>query len=195
MELLLRIVGIITPVLVISAIGYVYARLQRPDMTWINRLNTDLLISLLIYTAMVSKDFDIRDFLPLMGGGLLVLAGSGLIAWGAARLLGDTAIPLGLFTVGIGFASFGIKRWSIGIVGAALCPLSGLAVARPLSHLLLLSPPLRGVPLLYAALSPAVMNYVLAERYQQEPRLVSAIVVVGSVASIFFVPLSLYLAF
>jgi predicted permease len=51
------------------------------------------------------------------------------------------------------------------------------------------------VLLLCAALPPAVMNYVLAERYQQEPGLVSAIIVVGSVASIFFVPLFLYLAF
>ena len=80
MELALRIIGIITPVLIISALGYAYARLQKPDMTWINRLSTDLLYPLLIYTSMASKDFNIRDFLPLIGGGVLVLAGSGLIA-------------------------------------------------------------------------------------------------------------------
>lgn len=80
MELALRIIGIITPVLIISAMGYAYARLQKPDMTWINRLSTDLLYPLLIYTSMASKDFNIRDFLPLIGGGVLVLAGSGLIA-------------------------------------------------------------------------------------------------------------------
>ena len=33
MELVLRIIGIITPVLIISAIGYAYGRLRRPDMT------------------------------------------------------------------------------------------------------------------------------------------------------------------
>jgi predicted permease len=292
MELALRIIGIITPVLIISAMGYAYARLQKPDMTWINRLSTDLLYPLLIYTAMASKDFNIRGFLPLIGGGILVLVGSGLIAWGAARLLdynprafvpsmmftnvanmglpltllafgpemlpaavalfmtfslahftfgiricapdvsvkgilrgpmlwamiggvvsslvgftlpewlasstrllGDAAIPLGLFTVGVGFASFKVERWSIGLVGAVLCPLSGLVVAWPLVRLLPLSPPLQGVLLLYAALPPAVMNYIFADRYQQEPGLVSAIVVVGNIASIFFVPLSLYLAF
>ena len=80
MDLVLRIIGIITPVLIISAMGYAYARLQKPDMTWINRLSTDLLYPLLIYTSMASKDFNIRDFLPLIGGGVLVLAGSGLIA-------------------------------------------------------------------------------------------------------------------
>lgn len=38
------------------------------------------------------------------------------------------------------------------------------------------------------------MNYILAEKYKQEPGLVSAIVVGGNIASIIFVPLALYLA-
>jgi predicted permease len=292
MELALRIIGIITPVLIISAMGFAYARLRKPDMTWINRLSTDLLFPLLIYTSMASKDFDIREFLPMIVGSLLVMIGSGLVAWQTARwlhynprafipsmvfsnvgnmglpltllafgpemlpaaialfmtvslahftvgiricapdvsmkgilrgpmlwamvagiisslvsftlpewlasstrMLGDTAIPLGLFTLGVGFAGFKVERWSIGIVGAVLCPLAGLIIAWPLVHLLSLSAPLRGVLLLHAALPPAVMNYILADRYQQEPGLVSAIVVVGNIASIIFVPLSLYLAF
>ena len=37
------------------------------------------------------------------------------------------------------------------------------------------------------------MNYILAERYQQDPGLVSAIVVGGNIASLGFVPLALYL--
>ena len=53
---------------------------------------------------------------------------------------------------------------------------------------------MQGVLLLYAALPPAVMNYIFAEQYQQQPGLVSAIVVGGNIASIFFVPLALYLA-
>ena len=47
--------------------------------------------------------------------------------------------------------------------------------------------------LLYAALPPAVMNYILADRYGQDPGLVSAIVVGGNLASLAFVPLALYL--
>ena len=38
------------------------------------------------------------------------------------------------------------------------------------------------------------MNYIFAERYQSQPGLVSAIVVVGNIASVLFVPLALYLA-
>ena len=47
MELVFRIINIITPVLIISAFGYGYARLRQPDMTQINRLSTDLLYPLL----------------------------------------------------------------------------------------------------------------------------------------------------
>jgi malate permease and related proteins len=53
---------------------------------------------------------------------------------------------------------------------------------------------MQGVLLLYAALPPAVLNYVFAEKYKQEPGLVAAIVVGGNIASLFFVPLALYLA-
>jgi predicted permease len=291
MQLVIRIIGIITPVLIISAMGYAYARLRQPDMLWVNRLCTDLLYPLLIYTAMASRDFRILDYTPLIGCGLIVIFGSGLIAWGTARalnysvhsfvpsmmftnvanmglpltllafgqemlpaavslfmifslihftvgiricspgasmkgilrgpmlwamiggivssligfslpewlatstrMLGEASIPLGLFTLGVGFASFRVERWSIGIVGAILCPLSGLIVAWPLVHLFPLSQPQQGLLLLYSALPPAVMNYIFAERYQQEPGLVSAIVVVGNIASIIFVPLALYLA-
>lgn len=291
MELVLRIIGIITPVLIISAIGYAYGRFRKPDMTWINRLCTDLLFPMLIFTAMASRDFHILEYLPLIAGAVIVLLGSGLMAWGVAKvlgynphafipsmmftnvanmglpltlfafgpsmlpaavalfmifslfhftlgiricapqasirgilkgpmlwamiigllaslmelalppwlatstkMLGDTAIPLGLFTLGVGFASFRVERWSIGLVGALLCPISGLLIAWPLVKILPLTEPMQGVLLLYSALPPAVMNYIFADRYQQEPGLVSAIVVGGNMASIIFVPFALYLA-
>lgn len=291
MELVFRIIGIITPVLLISAAGYGWGRYRRPDMTWINRLSTDLLFPLLIFSAMAARDFHIVDYLPLIVGGLAVMLGSGLIAWAAARLLGynphafvppmvftnsanmglpltlfafgapmlpaavalfmvfslvhftigiricaphaslrgilkgpmlwamllgvlmsllgwslpdwlatgtrmlgETAIPLGLFTLGVGFSAFRVERWSIGIVGAFLCPISGLLVAWPLAKLLPLTPPMQALLLLYSALPPAVMNYIFAEQYKQDPALVSAIVVGGNIASLIFVPLALYLA-
>lgn len=291
MELVIRIIGIITPVLIISAMGYAYGRFRKPDMTWINRLSTDLLYPMLIFTAMASKDFHILEYLPVIGGALAVLLGSGLMAWGVAsmlgynphafvpsmmftnvanmglpltlfafgesmlpaavalfmtfslvhftlgiricaphasmrgilkgpmlwamiigvlmsllglslppwlatstKMLGETAIPLGLFTLGVGFAGFQVERWSIGIIGALLCPISGLLIAWPLVKILPLSVPMQGVLLLYSALPPAVMNYIFADRYKQEPGLVSAIVVGGNIASIVFVPFALYLA-
>ncbi len=291
MEIYLRIVGIITPVLLVSAAGYGYGRYRQPGMGDINRLLTDLLFPILIFTSMASKDFHLLDYLPLLAAALATMAGSGLMAWGAARLLGynprafappmmftnvanmglpltlfafgaemlpaavalfmlfslihftvgirmiapnadargilkgpmlwamifgvamsllgislptwletslrmlgEAAIPLGLFTLGVGFSTFRVSQWRIGIVGALLCPVSSLLVAWPLTKLMPLSPPMQGLLLLYAALPPAVMNYIFAERYRQNPGLVSAIVVVGNIASLLFVPFALYLA-
>lgn len=290
MELLLRIVGIITPVLLVGAVGYAYGRRVRPNMAAVNRLSTDVLFPALIFSSMAAKDFVIAEQGPLLAAGTLMMLGSGVVGWGAARvlgynvhafvpsmmftntanmglpltlfafgpellppavalfmvssllhftlgiritapqaslrgilkgpmlwamllgvlmsvmqvslppwlglslkMLGDAAIPLGLFTLGVGFASFRVERWSIGIVGALLCPLSSLLVIWPLLGVLGLPPEQRGLLLLYAALPPAVMNYILAERYQQDPGLVSAIVVGGNIASLGFVPLALYL--
>lgn len=291
MEIVIRIVGIIVPVLFVSAIGYFYGRLRRPDMTWVNRLSTDLLFPMLIFSSMASRDFHVLEYLPAVGVSLLMMLGSGLMAWGVARLLsynphafipsmaftnvanmglpltllafgeemlpaaiaifmvfsllhftigirlqapqasirgilkgpmlwamiigllmslmgwslptwlatctkmlGDTAIPLGLFALGVGFSSFRINNWNMGIIGAILCPLSSLLVTWPFVQLVPMAPKMQGLLLLYAALPPAVMTYILAEQYQQDPGLVSAIVVCGTLASVIFVPFALYLA-
>ena len=129
-------------------------------------------------------------------GVMMSLAGLALPPWLATctKMLGDTAIPLGLFALGVGFSSFRISNWSMGIVGAALCPLSSLLVTWLLLRFIPLAPKMQGLLLLYAALPPAVMNYIFAEQYKQDPGLVSAIVVCGSIASVIFVPFALYLA-
>jgi len=46
--------------------------------------------------------------------------------------------------------------------------------------------------LLYAALPPAIMNYLIAERYEQEPEKVAAIVLIGNLGSLVAVPMTLY---
>ena len=86
MELFFRIFGIITPVLVVSAIGFGYGRVINPDMRWINRLSTDVFFPALIFSAMASKDFHILEYLPLLVGSVALILGSGLLAWAVARL-------------------------------------------------------------------------------------------------------------
>jgi hypothetical protein len=44
---------------------------------------------------------------------------------------------------------------------------------------------------LFAALPPAVLNYVLAEQYRQEPEAVASIVIWGNLASLVTIPLTL----
>jgi hypothetical protein len=47
--------------------------------------------------------------------------------------------------------------------------------------------------LLFAVLPPAVVNHLLAETYRRDPEQVAAIVVVGHLLSLLFVPLGLSL--
>ena len=51
-----------------------------------------------------------------------------------------------------------------------------------------------GILLVVAALPPAVLNFMLAEQYQQEPQRVASIVLAGNFASLVFIPLALWLA-
>jgi predicted permease len=46
----------------------------------------------------------------------------------------------------------------------------------------------------FALLPPAVLNFLIADRYQQEPAKVAAIVLIGNLGSVVFVPLGLALA-
>ena len=52
----------------------------------------------------------------MLAGLLMSLFGLALPPWLgiSARMLGESAIPLGLFSLGVGFASFHIDRWRIG---------------------------------------------------------------------------------
>ena len=77
---------------------------------------------------------------------------------------------------------------------AALCPLAGMAVAWAMVPLLGLDGMQAGMLLIFGALPPAVLNYIFAEKYRQEPERVASIVMIGNVASLVFVPLALFFA-
>ncbi len=74
-----------------------------------------------------------------------------------------------------------------------MCPLSGLVVAGLLIPWLPLSTDHHALLLLFTVLPPAVVNHLLAESYRRDPEKVAAIVVVGHVLSVLFVPLGLTL--
>lgn len=52
----------------------------------------------------------------------------------------------------------------------------------------------QGLLILFGGLPPAVLNFMVAEQYQQEPGKVASIVLIGNAASIVFVPVALSLA-
>jgi predicted permease len=111
----------------------------------------------------------------------------------AMRMLGDACIPLMLFALGVRMLDVSFRSWHIGLVGAAVCPLAGLAMAWALDGLLALTPMQRGQMYLFASLPPAVFCFMMAERYRQEPEKVAAIVLIGNLAALAFVPVGLWM--
>jgi len=291
MELLQRIAQVIVPVFLVVGIGYVYARRQQPDMTAFNRIVLDLLSPLLVYTALAGKDFQLREHLPLLAGGALLILATGAVAWLVARvarteprtlvpvvmftncgnmglplallafgppgfgaavalfsisnllhfslgsritssaattrelllsplmlssalgfasawsgvrppdmlftgmkLLGDAMVPLMLFALGVRLTQLRRRDVPRGLLGAFARPLVGLALAVPLAWALGLEGMARAQLILFGALPPAVMQFLLAERYRQEPERVAAMILLGNALALVFIPLGLALA-
>jgi predicted permease len=283
-----RILGIILPVFLIVAIGYGYGRRARPDMRAFNRIVLDVLVPLLVFSALASKDFDLIANRALLVGSIVVVLGSGLLAWpvclligedpktfvppmmfnncgnmglplsvlafGAAglgpavalfivsnllhftlgarivspqasmwavfrspivlatvigtifallhvpvppeimltvKLMGDATIPLMLFSLGVRLLSIDLRGWALGLVAAVVCPVGGLLAAWLIAPWLGLNATQYGLLMLFASLPPAVLNFLVAEQYQQEPEKVASIVLFGNLGALVFVPIGL----
>jgi predicted permease len=111
----------------------------------------------------------------------------------ALKMLGDTTIPIMLFGLGMRMIDVSFKSWHIGLAGAVVCPVAGLIVAWLLDGLLPLNTTQRGQMYLFASLPPAVLCYMVAEQYKQEPEKVAAIVLLGNLAALLFVPVGLWM--
>ncbi|MEC4721524.1 AEC family transporter [Noviherbaspirillum sp. CPCC 100848] len=111
----------------------------------------------------------------------------------ALKMLGDACIPIMLFALGVRMLDINFKSWHIGLVGAIVCPVSGLIVAWLLDQVLSMNDMQRGQMYLFAALPPAVFCFMVAEQYKQEPDKVASIVLLGNVAALAFVPVGLWM--
>ena len=108
--------------------------------------------------------------------------------------LANTGVTLVLFALGIRMNSVSTRDLKIAVLGAIWCPLVSLVIAFLLKALLDLNPIQWSVFLLFAALPPAVLCFMLAEQYKQEPTRVASIVLIGNIAAIVWIPLALALA-
>ena len=284
-----QVFEIVFPIFAIVLLGYLYARRHGPDMASANRLNLDIFTPALIFSVLSGEGFELSRYAELAGAALLVVLGSGVVAWPFARLfgyqskmflppmmfnnsgnmglplalfafgeqalpaamilflventlhftvgnamltghlnplkllrmpmlqatlagivvavwqlripaplheaidlLGQIAIPLMLFALGVRMTGVDLSDWRIGMAGALLCPLSGLLVAWLVTRSIAL-PGIQAEQLLvFAVLPPAVLNFMLAERYQIEPRKVASIVLLGNAASLLVLPAALF---
>ena len=106
-------------------------------------------------------------------------------------MLGQIAIPLMLFSLGMRIANIDFQQWKIGLLFAVLTPAIGFAIAFTLVKLFDFSPIQAGSLLLFGALPPAVMNFLFAERFNQQPKSVASIVLLGNLFALFTLPLAL----
>lgn len=110
------------------------------------------------------------------------------------RIMGEAMLPLMLFALGVRLTALQRQDVPRGLLGAFARPAIGLALALPLAWWLGLHGASKGQLVLFGALPPAVMQFMLAERYRQEPEKVAAMILLGNALAIVFVPLGLALS-
>ncbi|MCE2880518.1 MAG: AEC family transporter, partial [Comamonadaceae bacterium] len=106
-------------------------------------------------------------------------------------LVGDASLPMMLLALGARLSAFDPSGFRGGLLGALARPIIGMVLAWPLTVWLELEGQARAQLLLFGALPPAVLQFMLAERYQQEPDKVAAMIMLGNVLALGFVPLAL----
>jgi len=158
-----------------------------------NLLHFSLGIWLLDHRARLSTLWRMPVVLATVAGLGVSLAGVEL--WPplltAIRMLGEISIPLLLFSLGVRLNDASFHTWRIGVAGAVLRPLLGMVIAWPAARLLGLDGQHSAMLFVFGALPPAVLNYVFAERYRQEPEKVASIVMIGNVAALLFISMAL----
>ena len=110
------------------------------------------------------------------------------------KIMGEAMLPLMLFALGVRLTALQRRDVPRGLLGAFARPVIGLAIALPLAWALGLAGASKGQLILFGSLPPAVMQFLLAERYHQEPEKVAAMILLGNALAVLFVPLALALA-
>jgi len=101
------------------------------------------------------------------------------------------SIPLLLFSLGVRLTDSRHADLHISLAGAITSPVAGVLVALLMNLVLGLTGRDAAMLILFGALPPAVLNYIFAERYRQEPERVASMVLIGNLASLVIIPLTL----
>ena len=284
-----QIFGIIFPVVAIVLVGYFYATKFQPNMETANTINMNIFLPALMFSVLSKESFQIQNYQLLATSGVIVILGSGILAWIVAKalsiniktfvppmmfnntgniglplavlafgeialgaavvlfaiemllhftfgayilskntnfmsifgspiliatlaglsvniidfelwlpitqmidLLGQAAIPLLLFTLGTRLIGINFGDWKLGVLGSFLCPLSGLVVILIVVQFFELEHLHYQQLILFSVLPPAVLNHMMAEKYQQQPETVASIVMIGNIGSLIVLPMALY---
>lgn len=107
------------------------------------------------------------------------------------RMLGNIAVPLLLFALGVRLIDMKMSEWKIGLSVALLAPICGVAIVFLITPFIDLTRLEQGVLFLFGVLPPAVMNFIFAEHYNQEPAKVAAMVLFGNAFAVVSIPMAL----
>ena len=107
-------------------------------------------------------------------------------------MLGQATIPIML--ISLGYRLYQVESLQLGhaLGGALLRIFGGFAAANIAVNLIGAESVNRHVLLLYGSLPAAVVNFILTEKYRQDPGLAASIVVLSTFISIFTIPLVLW---
>jgi len=108
-------------------------------------------------------------------------------------MLGQATIPIML--ISLGYRLYQVESLQLGhaLGGALLRILGGFAAANIAVNLIGAEGVNRQVLLLYGALPAAVINFILTEKYRQDPGLAASIVVLSTFISVLTIPLVFWL--
>lgn len=108
-------------------------------------------------------------------------------------MLGQATIPIML--ISLGYRLYQVESLQLGhaLGGALLRIVGGLAAATFAVTLIGAEGVNRQVLLLYGSLPSAVVNFILTEKYRQDPGLAASIVVLGTLLSVLTIPLVFWL--
>jgi predicted permease len=108
-------------------------------------------------------------------------------------MLGQATIPIMLISLGYRLYEVESLQWGHALGGALLRIFGGFAAANIAVTLIGAEGTNRQVLLLYGSLPAAVVNFILTEKYRQDPGLAASIVVLSTFISLFAIPIVFWL--
>jgi predicted permease len=108
-------------------------------------------------------------------------------------MLGQAIIPLMLVSLGYRLHNVASLQWGHALGGALVRIIGGFAAANIAVMLIGAEGVNRQVLLLYGCLPAAVVNFVLTEKYRQDPELAASIVVLSTFMSVVTIPIVFWL--
>lgn len=108
------------------------------------------------------------------------------------HMLGQVAIPMMLFSLGVRLTRVSWNDSSIGVVMAIFTPVVGVVLALLVIQIVEMPKLHQDILILFGVLPPAVINFMLAEQYNREPEKVASMVLIGNMASLISIPVLLY---